>query len=448
MSLGEDFLASAERLPERPATPDPEGFLRGRATTYACDVREVPLGALARWRLGDDLAHDTRRFFTVEGVAVETNFGRTPRWTQPILMQPEIGLLGFLAKRIEGTLHLLAQAKMEPGNQVPVQFSPTVQATPSNYTRVHGGRPTPYLDRFLGPARGRVLVDQLQSEQGSRYYRKRNRNMIVEVPEDEDLPLERDFAWLTLGQLRGLLARGSRVNMNARTVLSCIAYAGAAPLSDAILASHLAGCTAEELQEALSWLADVKTAFHLDTRRIRLGALTDWIADEQSIRHVRGRFFRVIGVSVSAGNREVDAWAQPMIAPTRQATVAFLCQRRAGVLQLLVQARVEPGFIDRVELGPTVQFAPHDEIRREELPPLAEYLDAPAGWVRFSAVQSEDGGRFYHQQTIHRVIELPENEPLDVPPGYRWMSLALLKRLMRRGYTVDIEARSSMACLG
>jgi oxidase EvaA len=457
MGVGPDFLGSAQARADQAVTPDPEAVLSARTQAHDFRVCEVPLRALSRWRLGDDLAHETRRFFTIEGLLVETNFGTTPRWTQPIIMQPEIGMLGFVAKRLGGVLHLLAQAKMEPGNHVTVQVTPTVQATPSNYLRVHGGRATPYLEYFLpGPARGRVLVDQLQSEQGSRYYRKRNRNMIVELPEDREVELGDDFAWLTLAQIRTLLATGNRVNMNARTVLGCIAFGPAetrpsdpGPFREAVLASHLADAKAE-VDEASTWLADVKTEVHLDARPIPLGKLERWIVDDESLRHESGRFFRVIGVEVQAGSREVVTWTQPMVAPVHQGQVLLLCQRREGLLRFLLQARVEPGFIDRVELAPTVQVAPGNIVRKSDLPPLAEYLSAPEAWVRLHAPQSEDGGRFYHADTDHLIVELPEDEQVELPPGFhgRWLTLAAIKRLMASGYYVDVEARSLVSCLG
>jgi len=139
---------------------------------------------------------------------------------------------------------------------------------------------------------------------------------------------------------------------------------------------------------------------------------------------------------------------QPMVQPTHAGYAAFLCQRRAGVLELLVQARVEAGFIDSVELGATLQMSPPNYLRPADLPPFAEYLGCPGSWVRLRAPQSEDGGRFYHDETVHVVIELPEDERVELPPNYRWMRLGLLKRLMRRGYLVNVEARSLMACLG
>src|SRR6185503_1634272 len=123
-------------------------------------------------------------------------------------------------KRFGGLLHFLMQAKMEAGNISPVQLSPTVQATKSNYTQVHRGRRPPYLDFFLDRSRGRILVDQLQSEQGSFFLRKRNRNMIVETA--ESVPVLEDFRWMTLGEIKLMLGFDNLVNMDTRTVVSSI----------------------------------------------------------------------------------------------------------------------------------------------------------------------------------------------------------------------------------
>mgnify|MGYP000674128209 CR=1 FL=1 len=87
------------------------------------------------------------------------------------------------------------QAKIEPGNLNIVQLSPTLQATRSNYTRVHGGKSPNYLEYFNGEKEVYVLVDQLQSEQGARFLHKRNRNIIVEINEDEEISVKDGFIW-------------------------------------------------------------------------------------------------------------------------------------------------------------------------------------------------------------------------------------------------------------
>ncbi|MFE9656602.1 NDP-hexose 2,3-dehydratase family protein [Micromonospora sp. NPDC006431] len=455
VSRADDFLLSA-LTESSPETPDPDTFLKERFAASSYKVQEVPLETLPEWRIDDRLIHSSGRFFTIEGLSVRTNFGPTSQWSQPIIVQPEIGILGILVKRINGVYHFLMQVKMEPGNTRLVQYAATVQATPSNYQRVHGGRSTPYLEYFLRPTRGRILVDRLLSEHASWYLYKRNRNMIVEIPPDEEVLMREDFAWLTLGQLRRQLARGN-VNMNARTVLGCISYgaAGGGLVDDRtadefqarVIASHSLARSDADLSAAMTWLIDQKELFTLDVRRVGLSELDGWIADGDSIRHHDAAYFRIIGLSVEATSREVGRWWQPMLEPVPGNLVAFVCQRRSGVLQFLVQAMVQPGLTDRLELAATIQLAPGYCRGPQDLPPLVEYLTAPASQVRMESLQSEDGGRFHRADTKHLVIELPEDHPVDAPENYRWMTLGLLNRLVHDGYYVNVEARSLMACL-
>lgn len=212
---------SAAHAP-RPAA-DLAGWLDQRRRSNPSTVERVPFTALDGWEFAPgtgDLVHATGRFFSVHGLRVRTDYGHRPAWEQPIINQRDVAILGIVAQEIDGVLHFLMQAKMEPGNVNVVQLSPTVQATTSNYLRAHQGAPARYVEYFLGRTRGRVLVDVLQSEQGSWFVGKRNRNIVVEATgrvEPHD-----DFRWLTLGEILALLRLPHLVNMDTRTVLSCL----------------------------------------------------------------------------------------------------------------------------------------------------------------------------------------------------------------------------------
>lgn len=141
---------------------------------------------------------------------------------QPVLIQDEIGYLGIICKEINGVLHLLMQAKIEPGNVNKIQISPTIQATKSNFTQKHGGKKPAYLDYFLNADNYTILFDQIQSEQSSRFLGKRNRNIMIVVEDEvEVLP---SHMWMTLGQIKQLMKIDNLVNMDTRTVLSCIPF--------------------------------------------------------------------------------------------------------------------------------------------------------------------------------------------------------------------------------
>ncbi|GAA3269322.1 MULTISPECIES: NDP-hexose 2,3-dehydratase family protein [Dactylosporangium] len=421
-------------------------------------VTPIPFAELDGWHFeaaSGNLAHDSGRFFTIEGLRCQGDAGR--EWTQPIINQPEIGILGIVAKEFDGVLHFLMQAKMEPGNVNRLQLSPTVQATRSNYMRVHQGSRTRFLEYFLEAKRGHVLVDVLQSEQGVYFWRKRNRNMVVEVT--EDVPEHEDFCWLTLHQLLDLLKVDNLVNMDARTVMACMALSfppdrppAPTPFQEALLRSYdPAYGGVHTPTEIISWFNERKAVSDWRAHRIPLRDVAQWARTADEIADADLSRFRIMAVRVGAGNREVTRWSQPLLAPCHDGLAAFFTRNIGGVLHLLVQSRSEPGLLDIIEMGPTVKLpAVQDggaDREGHSVPFAAELAAMEPERIRFSALLSEEGGRFYHAQTRYQIIELDESFPLDVPPAYCWLTVHQLMDLVRHGHYLNVEARSLLACL-
>lgn len=449
-------------------------WFRSRRVANPFVVQQIPFAEMDQWAFVEDphrLAHRSGKFFTVEGVRVKTNYGPVPEWDQPIINQPEIGILGIMTRVFDGVRYFLMQAKMEPGNVNTLQLSPTVQATKSNYTQVHKGKLPLYMEYFIDRGKARILVDQLQSEQGARFLGKRNRNMVVEVA--EDVPVHDEFCWLTLGQIKQLLTIENLVNMDARTVLSCIPfvnidwkhYYAATPedVSDHVdvFDYRLTGFAKDlflsmldrkpvrhTLDEIISWFTELKTRYGIEVTRIPLNQVRRWVHTDHEIRHETGQYFSVIAVAVEAGNREVAGWTQPLLKHTGYGVVGFLTQRIGGTLHFLVRASLEPGTLDVIEMGPTVSCSNGDErAKQPDHPPFLElFLDAPPEQVRYAAIQSEEGGRFYHFQSRYMILELPPDTRLDVPDHFIWMTLGQIIDFTKYSY-FNIEARNLLACL-
>lgn len=220
-----DFLISALHKGLFITTEEVLQWMKKQNEEVVSNIEQMPLSELKGWGYRDDrIRHDSNKFFSIDGIRITTNYRNVPTWDQPIINQPEIGYLGFVVKKFKGVYHFLMQAKIEPGNLNVVQLSPTLQATRSNFMRVHGGASPKYLEYFTGEKDVYVLVDQLQSEQGARFLHKRNRNIIVEVDENEDIKVEEGFIWLSLAQVKELISYPNVLNMDTRTVISCITY--------------------------------------------------------------------------------------------------------------------------------------------------------------------------------------------------------------------------------
>jgi dTDP-4-dehydro-6-deoxy-alpha-D-glucopyranose 2,3-dehydratase len=422
-----------------------------RASVYT-RAEVVPLAALERWVAGPDaIVHDSGRFFRIEGISA----GRdgTPGWQQPIINQPETGILGLLLRRVDGVLSGLVQLKPEPGNCNGLQVSPTVQATRSNFTGAHGGSAVPFVDDFAAAGGRTVVTDLLQSEHNAWFLRKGNRNVVIHGGAGIEPPP--GFLWLGLTELYRMLAEDDLVNADLRSVLGCLVGPGLPDLPVGVegfrgaLARSCAGLrSAHPLADLLGWIERERSRSRLAVAPVRLADLRAWKRDGDRITHRDGRYFDVIGVRVEASGREVRHWSQPMLAPHEPGLLAVLVTRIDAVLHLLVQLRAEPGCADGAELAPTVQCTPanYDHLPARHRPRFLDDVRAcdPAA-IRFDSVLSDEGGRFHHSRCRHLVIETPW---IAEPPGHRWVTVQQLAALLRRGRLVNMQARSMLACLG
>lgn len=422
-------------------------------------VEQVPIKQMECWNFDEHetkLSHVSGRFFSIEGIHIKTNFGTVLEWEQPIINQPEIGILGIITKVFNGTRYFLMQAKMEPGNIGVLQLSPTVQATKSNFSRVHKGKLPPYLEFFNGEKYVKTLVDQLQTEQGGRFYRKRNRNMLVEI--EENIELLDGFCWMTLGELKSLLRQDNMLNMDTRSVLSTIPLVEDEVLNSLTLEqiidikdlsmngkeffkSFITSSSLNSIDDIISWYNQQKTYFEIYISKVPLCKLRGWNISDNEICSSNSHF-SVIGVKVTAGTREVRHWMQPLLKDDNIGLLAFVVQKINGVLHFLIQAKVEPGNRDIIELSPTVSCSNYNRVKSQTDKPyfFDEVFDSK-NRILYDSHQSEEGGRFYKIQNRNMIVEIITTEKLDLPMNYTWMTLRQMKEFMRYGM-FNIEARS------
>lgn len=424
-------------------------------------VEKIPFSEMKGWYTDSDgcIRHESGRFFSIEGIHVQTDVGFVSKWEQPIINQPEIGYLGILTKEFEGVLYFLMQAKIEPGNVNCVQISPTLQATKSNYTQQHNGRKPLYLEYFQNAKPHQVLLDQLQSEQGARFLRKRNRNIIIKI--DEEVPVYEDFAWMTLAQIKELMHHDNMVNMDTRTVLAGLDYSQFKISDEALQQMSLFGqaminsarCRNGRwtMNEHLSWLTQLKANAELSVRYVPLRDILDeWQIDNYEICRKDKKYFRVIGTRVNISNREVTSWCQPLVQPMQQGICAFIIKKIDGVHHFLVHAKMECGNLDVYELAPSVQCLTGNllETPKEQWPTYADYiLDLTKEKILYDALQSEEGGRFYHEQNRNMIVEVGDDFPVEIPADYHWMTLGQIHEFMRFNNYINIQARSLIAAI-
>lgn len=376
---------------------------------------------------------------------------------QPIIYQPEIGFLGIICKEIDGVMYFLMQAKVEPGNVNCVQISPTIQATKSNFMQAHGGKKPHYLSYFENSGDYTVIFDQIQSEQGTRFYKKRNRNIIIRV--DEEIDILPEFKWMTLGQIKDLMKIDNLVNMDTRTVLSCIPLStyryndkeldGIAELlqNDTLFCSIFCADIQDGIGTVYNYLNNQRMFFDVKRKLCSLEELRTWQIDEYGITCLDKANFSVNYYDIAISGREVQQWKQPLVKAKGIGTFGLIVSEYNGMIQFLVAVRPEIGAFDNFEIGPTIfwEFVRNDV--EDSVTKLFEIQLMKKEGILFDSLFSEEGGRFYHEQNRNVILKTDYIAPEKLPRGYFWMTYSSLNCLVQINNCLNIQLRNLLSII-
>ena len=401
-----------------------------------------------------ELVNKNNSFFSVKGVEIFKN-GEL-YCSQPVIAQNEIGYLGIICKKINGVINFLMQAKIEPGNVNKIQISPTIQATKSNFEQKHGGKRPAYVEYFINADRYCIVVDQLQSEQSSRFIKKRNRNIIILLPENEEIEVLDSHKWMTLGQLKQLMKYDNLVNMDTRTVISCIPFYSIRDnedntdsyFSDISFYNSIKDINPKEISDIYNYVNDYKMYNNDEIKIVPLMLLPDWSMKENEFACDNLYSFKMVFCDIAIEGREVAKWQQPLFEAIGKATFGMFTCVENNIRKFLVKGKSEFGCFDKIEIGPAIQIEattlPEDFDVVEKMF-FEKYIDKCG--ILYDVVLSEEGGRFYHEQNKNIIIEINKNDIAQLPKGYFWASYGTLNMLSQVNNSLNIQLRNLMSLL-
>ena len=393
-------------------------------------IKKKILDSLDDWNISKkEFSHKTNNFFQIIGIRVSSNFNKK-KWDQPIMVQNENGILGIIRKKFNNEYKYLLQAKLEPGNINHLQLSPTVQATKSNYKRVHGGRKTQFLNFFL---KKKFLIKSKQSEQGFRYLNKFNTNYLVEIKKDLTLPNR--FRWFSKLELIYLLKQKNLINMDTLSVFSC----------------SIKKENKEKLihtnKEIKNWFQKHNRKYKISYKKILIKDIKNWKIKNNIFENINKRHFSVIGLNIKSNCREVKKWDQPIVAG-KKGFAGFIVRKYNGTNHYLCRFILKPG-LKGGNISCSANFSDLKDFKKNNNIPAYEKKIIKYFFNKkkklYNNVHSDEGGRFYHTQINRMVVEADRKLDKKLDSRFIWVShnqfLTLVKKKL-----VDIEARILFAC--
>jgi oxidase EvaA len=398
------------------------------------------------WQFVDgSFHHATGSFFSVLGLSVAGSMGTEPDQHYAMIDQPEVGWLGLIVRRGREGIEWLLQAKTEPGNISASQIAPSIQATRSNYKQAHGGKPTAFLDLFKTGST--FLSDGPNSEQGTRFLWKFNRNSVLALPKGHDLDLDglNHWAWCTSRTVRELLSEDYRINTDARSV---VATAPWSLLSDgktlfcapALEASYKQPLAPNQIAMYIARLHPLNIQSFPKWNSVALTELNGWqLKDEALIDPTNKPAVSCFEINVKG--REVDTWCQPFLLSTDNPDNVLFMRITPRGAEFFLRIYNELGFGARKEYGPSLHSlfdTPED---------MQDWGSSLKVQELINLSQSDEGGRFMTADARYRVVLIDDASPRMTYPFGAWMSLSTIETLVNRPGSTTNELRTLVSLI-
>mgnify|MGYP003992492407 len=194
-----------------------------------------------------------------------------------------------------------------------------------------------------------------------------------------------------------------------------------------------------KLDHIIKWFNKKREESDMIVEEIGVKDLQKWNIQEETgnLFHDSKGFFEIIGIKVSnTFDREVgkEGWTQPMIAKNPGGILGILMKKINGIPHYLLQAKAEPGNIGKLQLSPTLQATTSNLLKAHggKRPLFAEHFNESNNLkIIYAKWQSEDGGRFHLKSNYNMIVEIKEDEKLDIPDYFIWITLYQIKQLLK-----------------
>ena len=146
------------------------------------------------------------------------------------------------------------------------------------------------------------------------------------------------------------------------------------------------------IKEILEWVTTRNATAAVDIHKSTLSESKFWFYDQQrgTIHNLNHSFFSIAGFYKVLENGVVVQ--QPVILQQEICLLVIICQEFNGVTHFLMQAKIEPGNINKIQLSPTIQATKSNFTQKHggARPPYLEYFERAAQYeIVVDQIQSE-----------------------------------------------------------
>ncbi len=189
-----------------------------------------------------------------------------------------------------------------------------------------------------------------------------------------------------------------------------------------------------------SRLKSLKKKLKIEKKLITFSSLKGWQIKNSQIFDKKKNFFSILFIDVNANKREVKNWDQPFISDHLTSLNCFIIAKINETNHYLLKIIQEPGF-NSPKFTSTISEKnfPINNLKKNK---FSKFLNKKN--YLLDSVYSDEGGRFFKNQTRNIICKLDNYKKLKIAKNYIWASHNQIIDLIKQN-RVTIEARNLFA---
>ena len=110
-----------------------------------------------------------------------------------------------------------------------------------------------------------------------------------------------------------------------------------------------------DFKTIVDWVAQKNANLRVSITKNKLTESESWFYDEEQgeIRNQTNTFFQIRGLQQYQDSNMI--LEQPVLIQDEIGYLGIICKEIDGVLQFLMQAKIEPGNVNKIQISPTIQ---------------------------------------------------------------------------------------------
>tara|TARA_B100000780_G_C21122643_1_gene454905 strand:- start:1095 stop:2366 length:1272 start_codon:yes stop_codon:yes gene_type:complete len=185
------------------------------------------------------------------------------------------------------------------------------------------------------------------------------------------------------------------------------------------------------------WFNNQKKINKISVKTIDISKAENWNISKSEIAHTTKKFFKIIGIRINS-NFYKKNWDQPIILQNEVGILGIIKNIKNN--KYLLQAKVEPGNKNKIQLSPTVQATRSNYTQAhggKNVPYVSFFLDIKKKNI-FN--QSEQGFRYLNKFNSNILIKTKKK--IILIPGFVWVSLKQLIKMIKIKNFINMDTLS------